>query len=102
MRCNSTSSANQACRVPDLRGGRGGPGRGRGGGHQSWCRAGPSACQVSYSVSSDWGSGFTAAITIQNTGSAITSWTLGYSYAGNQKISQGWSGNWSRRARRSP
>ena len=54
-----------------------------------------SGCQVSYSVSSDWGSGFTAAITIQNTGSAITSWTLGYSYAGNQKISQGWSGNWS-------
>ncbi len=54
-----------------------------------------SACQVSYSVSSDWGSGFTAAITIQNTGPAITSWTLGYSYAGNQKISQGWSGNWS-------
>jgi hypothetical protein len=54
-----------------------------------------SACQLSYSVSSDWGSGFTAAITIQNTGSAITSWTLGYSYAGNQKISQGWSGNWS-------
>ena len=54
-----------------------------------------SACQVSYSVSSDWGSGFTTAITIQNTGSAITSWTLGYSYAGNQKISQGWSGNWS-------
>ncbi len=54
-----------------------------------------SACQVSYTVSSDWGSGFTTAITIQNTGSAITSWTLGYSYAGNQKISQGWSGNWS-------
>ena len=53
-----------------------------------------SACQVSYSVSSDWGTGFTAAITIQNTGSAITSWTLGYSYAGNQALSQGWSGTW--------
>src|ERR1700722_7842441 len=54
-----------------------------------------SACQVSYTVSSDWGTGFTAAVTIQNTGSAITSWTLGYSYSGNQKVSQGWSGNWS-------
>jgi endoglucanase len=54
-----------------------------------------SACQVSYTVSSDWGTGFTAAVTIQNTGSAITSWTLGYSYAGNQKVSQGWSGTWS-------
>ena len=54
-----------------------------------------SACQVSYTVNSDWGTGFTAAITITNNGSAITSWTLGYSYAGNQKLSQGWSGNWS-------
>ena len=53
-----------------------------------------SACQVSYTVSSDWGTGFTAAVTIQNTGSAITSWTLGYSYAGNQTLSQGWSGTW--------
>src|ERR1039458_2740608 len=52
------------------------------------------ACQVSYTVSSDWGTGFTAAVTIQNTGSAITSWTLGYSYAGNQTLSQGWSGTW--------
>jgi aryl-phospho-beta-D-glucosidase BglC (GH1 family) len=31
---------------------------------------------------------------VQNTGSAITSWTLGYSYAGNQALSQGWSGTW--------
>jgi endoglucanase len=54
-----------------------------------------SACQVSYTVSSDWGTGFTAAVTIQNTGSPITSWTLGYSYSGNQKVSQGWSGTWS-------
>ena len=54
-----------------------------------------SSCQVRYTVSSDWGTGFTAAVTIQNTGSAITSWTLGYSYAGSQKLSQGWSGNWS-------
>jgi hypothetical protein len=53
-----------------------------------------SSCQVTYAVSSDWGSGFTAAVTIQNTGSAITSWTLGYSYAGNQALSQGWSGTW--------
>jgi aryl-phospho-beta-D-glucosidase BglC (GH1 family) len=61
--------------------------------------AGPAAttvtsCQVTYAVSSDWGSGFTASITVQNTGSAITSWTLGYSYAGNQALSQGWSGTW--------
>ena len=53
------------------------------------------SCQVTYTVQSDWGTGFTVAITIENTGSAITSWTLGYSYAGNQALAQGWSGNWS-------
>jgi endoglucanase len=52
------------------------------------------ACQVQYTVQSDWGTGFSLAVTVQNTGSAITSWTLGYTYAGNQSLSQGWSGNW--------
>src|SRR6516225_6506224 len=52
-------------------------------------------CQVAYVVNSDWGTGFSIAITITNNGPAITSWTLGYSYSGNQKIAQGWSGNWS-------
>src|SRR5690348_7551517 len=52
-------------------------------------------CQVAYTVNSDWGTGFSIAITITNNGPAITSWTLGYSYSGNQKIAQGWSGNWS-------
>jgi cellulose 1,4-beta-cellobiosidase len=52
-------------------------------------------CTVQYSVSSDWGTGFSLAVTITNTGSAITSWTLGYSYSGNQTLSEGWSGNWS-------
>jgi Glycosyl hydrolase family 48/Cellulose binding domain/Bacterial Ig domain len=51
-------------------------------------------CQVTYTVNSDWGTGFSAAITITNNGPAITSWTLGYAYTGNQKIAQGWSGTW--------
>ncbi|HEX3489786.1 MAG TPA: cellulose binding domain-containing protein, partial [Streptosporangiaceae bacterium] len=51
-------------------------------------------CQVAYSVNSDWGTGFSVAVTITNTGPAITSWTLGYSYAGNQQLSSGWSGTW--------
>ena len=52
-------------------------------------------CQVAYTVNSDWGTGFSVAINITNNGPAITSWTLGYAYTGNQKIAQGWSGNWS-------
>jgi len=52
-------------------------------------------CQITYTVNSDWGTGFSIAITITNNGPAITSWTLAYSYTGNQKIAQSWSGNWS-------
>jgi cellulase/cellobiase CelA1 len=50
-------------------------------------------CQVDYTAN-DWGSGFSANITINNLGPTINGWTLKYSYSGNQKLSQGWSGNW--------
>src|SRR5215472_14017531 len=52
-------------------------------------------CVVRYVVSSQWGTGFTAALTITNTGGPITGWTLRYTYAGDQQLAQGWSGNWS-------
>jgi endoglucanase len=52
-------------------------------------------CSVSYTVQSQWNTGFVAAISITNLGSPITSWTLGYSYSGNQQLSNGWSGTWS-------
>lgn len=62
-------------------------------------QAGPASaatgCSVAYSVTSQWNTGFTASITITSTGSALTSWSLGYSYSGNQQLTQGWSGNWS-------
>jgi len=62
----------------------------------SWAISGGGGgtCHVAYSTPSDWGSGFTAAITITNNGAPISSWTLTYSYAGNQTLSSGWSGNW--------
>jgi endo-1,4-beta-xylanase len=53
----------------------------------------PTACTVTYAAN-DWGTGFTANVTITNGGSPISGWTLKYSYAGNQKLSQGWSGTW--------
>jgi len=54
------------------------------------------SCSAAYSVTSDWGSGFTAAITVTDSGSsAITGWTLTYTYTGNQALTEGWSGNWS-------
>jgi endo-1,4-beta-xylanase len=55
---------------------------------------GTAACAVGYAVN-DWGSGFTATVTITNHGPAISGWTLKYSYAGDQHLSQGWNGTWS-------
>jgi hypothetical protein len=52
-------------------------------------------CSVDYKAN-DWGSGFTADLTITNRGSeAIDDWTLTYDYAGNQRLSNGWNGTWS-------
>jgi hypothetical protein len=52
-------------------------------------------CSVDYTTN-DWGSGFTAELTLTNRGSeALDGWTLTYSYAGNQKLGNGWNGSWS-------
>ncbi|ARQ68625.1 glycoside hydrolase family 6 protein [Streptomyces marincola] len=68
---------------------------GTGGMMQGTASAADFACEVDYSAN-DWGSGFTANLSITNTGSTATNgWTLTYSYAGNQRLSQGWNGQWS-------
>jgi hypothetical protein len=54
-----------------------------------------STCTAAYTVTSQWSTGFTVSIKITNSASAITAWTLQYSYAGNQRLSSGWDGNWS-------
>ncbi|MCT9006613.1 glycoside hydrolase family 48 protein [Streptomyces rhizosphaerihabitans] len=52
-------------------------------------------CSVDYKTN-DWGSGFTADLTITNRGTdAINGWTLTYAYAGNQTLTNGWNGTWS-------
>jgi cellulose 1,4-beta-cellobiosidase len=57
--------------------------------------AATSSCTAAYSVTTDWGSGFTASLTITDSGTAaITGWTVTYSYAGNQALSSGWNGTW--------
>ncbi|MBV9451356.1 MAG: cellulase family glycosylhydrolase [Streptosporangiaceae bacterium] len=52
-------------------------------------------CSVAYTVQSQWSTGFVVSITITNLGSPLTSWSLGYSYSGNQQLSNGWNGTWS-------
>ncbi|MGP8173077.1 MAG: cellulase family glycosylhydrolase [Terracidiphilus sp.] len=51
-----------------------------------------STCTVDYVISPQNSSQFGAAITIKNGSAAITSWTLTWSFANGQKVSQLWNG----------
>ncbi|WP_035803766.1 glycoside hydrolase family 6 protein [Kitasatospora mediocidica] len=52
---------------------------------------GGSGCTASYSVANDWGSGFTANVTVTNTGSTATnSWKVGWTWGGNQQLTNSW------------
>jgi hypothetical protein len=58
--------------------------------------SGGTGCAVNYSIANDWGSGFTANVTIKNNGSAaINGWTLTWTFPGNQTITNLWSGTYS-------
>jgi endo-1,4-beta-xylanase len=65
--------------------------------------AGPvtGTCRVTY-TSSDWGGGggFTAGVTIANTGTAaISNWTLAFTYSAGQRLTPpGWSATWTQPA----
>jgi hypothetical protein len=52
------------------------------------------ACQVAYTVTNDWSTGFQGSIDITNDGAAVSSWTLGFTFPGNQRVSSGWNGTW--------
>lgn len=56
--------------------------------------AGSASCSVAYSVTGSWPGGFQAGVTITNTGPAITSWTLAFTFPGNQQVTDGWDGTW--------
>src|SRR5258707_2300708 len=57
--------------------------------------AASAGCSVTYTVSSQWPSGFNANVVITNLGSQITSWTLTWDFAAGQQITQGWSAAYS-------
>ena len=53
--------------------------------------AGGSTCSVHYAVQSQWNTGFTASVTINNTGSStINGWRLQWTFANGQTITQIW------------
>lgn len=54
---------------------------------------GSGPCSVHYAISNQWNTGFTASVSITNTGStAITSWNLSFSFPNGQTITQIWNG----------
>jgi hypothetical protein len=53
------------------------------------------ACSVQYAITNQWPGGFGTSVTITNTGStAINGWTLTWSFANGQTITQLWSGSY--------
>ncbi len=57
--------------------------------------SGGSGCAVTYTVTNQWQGGFGASLTIKNTGSTpISSWTLQFSFADGQTITQLWNGSY--------
>src|SRR3954447_15051392 len=54
--------------------------------------AAAAGCQVSYTVSSQWQGGFGASVAVSNLGDPINGWTLGWSFASGQTVTQLWNG----------
>jgi O-glycosyl hydrolase len=54
---------------------------------------GGATCTVTYTTQSQWTGGFVASINITNGGSsAINGWTLGFTFPGDQRITNAWNG----------
>ncbi|HEX4831808.1 MAG TPA: glycoside hydrolase family 48 protein [Trebonia sp.] len=57
---------------------------------------GGGACHVTYTKNSDWPGGFTAQVTIANTSTtALSSWSLTFTFPGDQKITSNFNGGFS-------
>src|ERR1035437_6673441 len=55
---------------------------------------GGAKCTATYVNSNDWGNGFTAAVTVTNSGStALSNWKVTWTWAGRQTITNSWNAN---------
>ena len=53
--------------------------------------SGTAACKATYHVDNDWGTGFTATVTVANSGGVATrSWKVTWTWGGNQTITNIW------------
>lgn len=53
-------------------------------------QAAATGCAVTYSVATQWNNGFTANVTVTNLGDPVGSWTLTWSFAAGQTVTQAW------------
>ncbi|KPL90283.1 cellulase family glycosylhydrolase [Herpetosiphon geysericola] len=54
--------------------------------------AAAAACEVTYTISNQWETGFTANVSVKNIGIGLNSWQLSWGFAGNQTITNLWNG----------
>jgi hypothetical protein len=47
-------------------------------------------CRVTYAIGSQWAGGFTADVAVTNLGDPLNGWTLRWSYAAGQTVTQAW------------
>ena len=47
-------------------------------------------CSVTYKIVNSWQGGYQGDVTVTNVGDAVSSWTLGWSFASGQSVTQAW------------
>jgi len=58
-------------------------------------------CKVDYTITNQWDTGFGATVTVTNLGDPISGgWTLSWDFPGDQRVQQGWNGNFTQEGTR--
>ncbi|WP_327130346.1 glycoside hydrolase family 6 protein [Streptomyces sp. NBC_01343] len=52
--------------------------------------AATAGCKVEYRITNQWNTGFGANVVVTNTGDPVAAWTLEWTYANGQQVTQGW------------
>lgn len=55
--------------------------------------AATTGCSVKYTIGSQWNTGFTANVAVANLGDPVSGWTLRWTYAAGQTVTQAWNGS---------
>jgi cellulose 1,4-beta-cellobiosidase len=61
-------------------------------------QASTTACSAAYSVVNQWNDGFQIGLTVTAGSTALTGWTVSWTFSGDQDLTEGWDGTWSQSA----